>query len=218
MPQLFRRSAAVLVVLFMVLSASQASAALIAQISWQVTGGTFDFDGIMSPAKGAITGGSLLFMAPAGGIESTSASGYGGSWNVILSGLSGFFEMSLAPGSGFISITTTGFYGAFRGVPVAASGPNPTALVANQILSPTGGFYGYLTYNLSATGYRQGYVVGYTGNDGMLFTHSFTLGNEIRTVVPEPATATLLGLGLLVLGVVAAGGGTSAQLRRRGPA
>ena len=217
MPQLFRRSAAALAVLFMVLSASQASAALISRIVWQVDGGTFD--SVDSIAKGDITGGSLTFLTPGRSFSTYYTSTSGGTWNLVLSGPSGFFRMNLAPGTGYFYLYgAVSAYGNFSGTPAAASGPSAGALVANQVLF-TSGYYGYMFFTAFTDPFQYGFVYGYSGNDGNRFTHNFTLGNEVRvTVIPEPATGTLFGLGLVGLGVYAAGRGSSARLRRRGPA
>ena len=44
--------------------------------------------------------------------------------------------------------------------------------------------------------------------------HRAILGNEIRTVIPEPSTGGLLALGLGFLGVAGGSGGLAARARR----
>jgi hypothetical protein len=44
--------------------------------------------------------------------------------------------------------------------------------------------------------------------------HRFFVGNEVRTFVPEPATGTLVGLGLVLMGFVGGSRGAAARARR----
>ncbi len=45
--------------------------------------------------------------------------------------------------------------------------------------------------------------------------HVFTVGSEVRTFVPEPATGPLLGAGLGLLGLAGGGGRIAARRRSR---
>ena len=50
------------------------------------------------------------------------------------------------------------------------------------------------------------------------FVHMFVLGNEVQiTLIPEPTTGVLLGLGLVGLGVYGTGRGSWARLHRPRP-
>ncbi len=45
--------------------------------------------------------------------------------------------------------------------------------------------------------------------------HAFTVGSEVRTFAPEPATGPLLGAGLGLLGLARGGGRIAARRRSR---
>ncbi len=45
--------------------------------------------------------------------------------------------------------------------------------------------------------------------------HAFTVGSEVRTFAPEPATGPLLGAGLGLLGLAGGGGRIAARRRSR---
>jgi hypothetical protein len=94
--------------------------------------------------------------------------------------------------------------GAFTFIGQAASG---------VFAGPTVPTYSPISRYVSVvSGMGSGVVRGVSGDQGNLFYHPFSLGNEVRTVIPEPGTGTLFGLGLVGLGAAAT------RLRRRRPA
>ena len=198
----------------MTMMAGQAPAAQIAQISYSVTGGTFNRSGGI-----AITGGTLVYTPPGGSVSTPAYNVYGGVLQLSLTGtqfsvLSSFFSVSFAGNlSDFVraNFTTAGDFTVLAlrtqstGNPFGASGyPVPLPLIRAHLD----------LFDLEA-GVSFGTVTGSTLVGGS-FDHRFTIGSEVRTLVPEPGTATLLGLGLLGLGLVATSrGATSRALRRR---
>ncbi len=221
MPHLVTRSAAALAALFMLSSASQVSAAQITHISWDVTTGTFDGSLL---ATGPITGGSIDWTPPGGAVSTPVSKVYAGTWTLILTGPSGYFKLGGAPsppGSGYIYLSRPfSLTAALYAVPSPLSGPDPTGAAPIPSAYPYGsGFFDFTITPLSSTGTGFVSVFRSTGpGTPRLVTHYFELGNEVRTIVPEPATGTLLGLGLFGLGVAAAGRGARARWRRGSPA
>ena len=218
MAQLFTRSAAALAALFMVSWATQASAALISHISWDVTGGQFGFFSSGGLAVGPITMGSVDWTPPGGSVSTpVLCCGFsGGTWTLSLSGPSGFFRMGGGPGGSSLSVYANSFSAYLYGVPNPRSGPSLAALVPNA--ATFSGALGILSTGTVEFGKTypylsgEGYVIGYSGGvGGVTFTHKFILGNEVRTFVPEPNRGTLLSVGLVSLGVFAATRRTQAR-------
>ena len=67
-----------------------------------------------------------------------------------------------------------------------------------------------LHFRFPGTMYAESGFSQNAGSAAGRFLIGFTLGNEVRTLVPEPSTAALLGVGLLGLA-----GGAGRALRRR---
>lgn len=194
-------SAAFAVALFVSLAASPASAVQISQVSYEVTGGTFD--GALS--SGAITGGSAVWTVPGGyGVSTpvTTSGGYAGLLQVILTGPSGYFRATWDAFGLRINPTRFGASGASLTVGVRTG-------TGSDLVSVFVGGFGYES-PLSQSGLVRDYTRPYYAVDK--FGHSFEIGNEVRTIVPEPSTATLLGLGLIASAAV----GSCAARARRG--
>ena len=108
--------------------------------------------------------------------------------------------MLLAPGS-FVSVAFSFSGQAFSGNPFFPAPPGsglPTILLLARggfISGGTGDFF-----NIALAG------------AGGIASWNLILGNEVKTVVPEPATGSMLGLGLMGLA-----GAAAAARRRQGP-
>jgi hypothetical protein len=181
----------------------EANAGLI-QIQYDVTGGTFDGPS----SSGAITGGSLSFQALTTGSSPVS----GSSLNPVLTkltlmGTSGYFRF--AGGGTAVSkfATFTQFFASFtenRNNPMVVTGIGGLPVAA-------GNLFVSLTANTGvATSAAASGIIGMAN-----FDHRFTLGGESRTVVPEPASGLLLGMGLSALAVAGHRGRVRLQTRRR---
>ncbi len=179
-----------------------AEAAQITSFSYTVTGGAFFGPNLAGP----ITGGSMTYSAPPPFLStpgSCIAVGACGSIaSLILTGAAGTWSL-LAPLQGGIIVTGPGTasigFGVSLVVPATASAVfRSGGVTATVFLTRVAHFFGSTVYVTRAGG---------------PYYHTFTLGNEVRTVVPEPGTAALLGLGLL-LGL--AGGSRGLAARARG--
>ncbi len=185
------------VVFALALSAGQATAAQITRISYTVTGGLFSGPQSIGP----ISGGSLVYTAPAPYVSTPVYAGRGRSVSLFLTGPSGFFSIVFPSlPSSPIRVDLTASYAFFSG----------QALVGFQS--------GTKSYAAQRVGFDASYsLFDYDANvsdAGQLFVHDFTIGNEIRTLVPEPSIALLLGLGVLGLGLMASGLGAARSRRR----
>jgi hypothetical protein len=190
--------------------AAPAGAAQLAQIQWDVTGGTF---ASFFLANGPITSGTLTW-TPGGGVFSYSpgvdAVSTGGTFDLLLQG-TGQNQFSYVGNAGSLSRFGTGLLlGRFyNGLAFSKGNLHPTA-------EPTEGLYVRRWFGVYTGGTGFGRVEGYSGwkkgagyATHLPITHEFTLGNEVRTLVPEPGSGSLFGLGL------AAGLGTAAVRARR---
>ncbi len=202
---MFRCVLASLSLAALLVAAAPASAAIISQFTYDITGGSVSNTtlGTLLPVSGTLTvtpltpvttgptkflgqaqislnlttsGGATLTFGPLGGLTIFAASA-----NQLILDLTGAYPNS-APGM------TNGSAFVWNGIPAV------NALSAQ----PFGAVF-----------FAQGMA-------GTTFTRTFnlTLGNEVRTVVPEAGTAALIGLGLLVL-VSGAGGRHAANGARR---
>ncbi len=199
------------------LIASPVSAVNISQITWDVTGGAF----VGPSSSGPVTGGTLTFL-PAGGVVATpvvSVNHQGHGFALSLTGPSGSFQMNF-PATIFTAnvdhicnLSLSGFSGFAHPSPyvtfstwVTSGGTAVSALGGQLYFYLAGGvgsgsvfpaIYNYISISSYSTAFAS---------------HTFTLGNEVRTVVPEPGTGLLLYLGLLGTAVV---GHTAARRGRK---
>jgi hypothetical protein len=199
-------------VLMFTLVAGPAGAASITQIQWDVTGGTFGGPN----SSGAISGGTLTFI-PAGGVITTpvtSVNHAGHTFQLNLTGPSGSFQMyfpatahsygrdhlydlSLSAFSAFAHpapYITASAWVVSGGASVSVPGAYFYVAVAGGLGS--GSVFPAIYNYISSGSYSTFYA-----------SHIFTLGNEVRTDVPEPTTGLLLYAG--IFGVIAAGGTTA---------
>jgi hypothetical protein len=164
------------------------------RIRYSVTGGAFD-----GPySSGSITGGKIALLA----LTANPYTGFAPALvtALTLSGPAGFFKLegpfSGATGSALFTPSFVGLFG-HRSLPQIRSGGNAMVAASQDAMIE------------ASVGYGVGMLSGRVGSTGPYFTHSFSIGNEVRTA-PEPATGLVLGLGLGVLGLA------SPLLRRRG--
>ena len=167
--------------------APPAAAAPLLSVSYTVTGGLFNGPGL----AGAITGGSVVYAAPSpflatpqscttigacGSIVTLQLLGPAGGWTLLspVQVIMIITGPTLAFGftSGFPNTATVAFH---SGISAIYSRPLTTMIFANNT--------GYIRAGVAAT-----------------YKHIIFIGNEVRTFVPEPMTATLLGLGLALFG------------------
>lgn len=167
-----------------------ATAAQITQIQYDVTSGTYSGPQL----SGAITGGSVTVTFPSGPV-STPGNVSSIALAVSLSGAAGAFQLAITPtglSGGFAGNPFNAFfYYLISASPVGLSGASPVASVTNGSLDYRVGTY--------ASPYKSTVFLKGLTTQGGSFHHVFFIGNEVRTVVPEPTTGTLLGLGLLGL-------------------
>jgi hypothetical protein len=186
-----------------------ATAAQVTQIEWQITGGTF-FNGSLS----TVTSGAIVYTHHNVVGTATQSNITNGNWTITATGPSGSLSAVLNQPS-----LVMGYWTIYpvQNVLIGAS-------TAPRWSSPTGHTNGYairdITFNLRSkiVGSSPFELMGrFQTDSGALnhFTHSFTLGSEVRTIVPEPGTASLLALGLLGLGCVAGGRATAIRALRR---
>ncbi len=177
------------------LTSGAARAAPLTSVSYSVTGGSFN--GLFS--SGPITSGALTFtpMPPV----STPFSAYEpGTWNLALLGPSGSFQVTLV-GSAFVfsPAHTFDIYGFGPFQPIGAVVSNGNSVTA---------YWTFFTFAAPTRGYSTNVVRGSIPccdpcpDCGTPVTHGFTVGNEVRTFLPEPTTGALLGLGLVLVGFV----------------
>jgi len=205
--------------------AQSASAAAISKFSYTVTGGSF-----YGFSVGPITGGTASF-TPTTPVLSSADATIPGTIKLTLTGPSGFFQLlpfdALRPPS-FVGARWCGA-GTLFCLGLHASRATIRAISVSHVFSPVGGGTG----SSARARFRYDPVFPTAGH-GEVFApwgggcvvggghsrtacpeplrHTFAIGNEVRTVVPEPTTATLLGVGLLAL---ALGGGGAAGARRQ---
>jgi hypothetical protein len=191
------------------LGAGAASAAPVSSISWTVTGGNFN-----GPASfGPIAGGSVVY-TPAGGSISTPAFSVNpaGSLAIKLTGMSGIFAATINTPLSGVTISSKAVYitplfwdYTLNPLPTNYSGMYSLTRAAARVFALLGSGTGSVFGNAFATT---------TMGTAAYFMHNFTIGNEVKTIIPEPATGSLLGLGLLTLGVIGTRGRGAAARRR----
>lgn len=181
---------------FLTLLAAPTQAAQIVAVSYTVTGGTFSGPNL----SGDITGGSVTYNAPPPFLStSTRCFGLGDCGSIVslvLTGPAGTWSLLAPLQVATASIYPTVFHGGFtRGFynqnKQAANFQSGASVLSGAIISTA---FARATYSNNIGAIR------YSGTSpGM--NHAFTIGNEIRTVVPEPepGIAALVSLGLLGL-------------------
>jgi len=195
---MYRRSCFIhtMAAIFMIAGmAGSASAAQISQVTWDVTGGSID--GFWF--GGDITGGSVVWTAPTASGISTPNTFFGGTGTLQIDLYTDYNTLRA------VGISVTGLTvspGAFFASFSLGSGSALTSVTASM-----SDFFGFLRY-VAASGYGTG--SGTTYSTGYLYA-MFTLGNEVRTVVPggnggppvgavpEPSAALAFGVGFTLI-------------------
>jgi len=187
--------------------AAPAVAAPISQITWDVVGGSFSSSAL---ANGPVTGGTVVWTPGAGTADTASAAFHPGTFNFLATAAGGLQHFSLPAAYGSVYLAPGSYVGVFssffHGQAASAGGLFP---------APPGGGFPTL-----ASIIRTIFITGGTGTASFLHVSGFSaqtanhyllLGNEVKTFVPEPATGSLLGLGLIGLA------GFTAAARRQLP-
>jgi hypothetical protein len=196
----------ILSAVFALATAGQAFAAEISQFSWSVTGGTFGGSG-GNFATGAITSGSVVYTPPGGSVATPAGLITGGSAAISLVGTLGSFSAVVNAGGAGASIGAPSMF-LFTSFPIDTAVPGFSAGTAGSGSINSAWVFGG---GCGISGFIC--VQGYNSMSAS-FVHRLQLGVEVRTVVPEPATGTMLGLGLLGIGMATRARGAAARWRR----
>ncbi len=183
-----------------------ARAAPMLSVSFEVAGGSFN-----GPwSSGAVTSGAFSFTPT----TPTSAPFIGpGVWNVSLLGASGSFQAAFSAVARVYSYGMAPLYPAFYGIGQVIGAVKTNGIEYTDF--PNG-----VRFNIdgSVLAWNIGALVDAPGPcpdcSVTLFVHDFTVGNELRTFVPEPDTGALVGLGLVLIGFVGASRGAAPRNRR----
>jgi hypothetical protein len=188
-----------------VVTSDTASAAPLKNVSYEVTGGTFN--GLYS--SGAIVSGTVTY-TPTVPTSTPFTTYEPGNWNLALSGPSGTFQVTFVA-SALVFSPANSFV-----IYAAAAVPTHGPVLSNGYLLPHEGVR-FFTFG------GPGYSIIIRGSIpccapcpdcGTPIGHGFEVGNEVRTFVPEPATGTLVGLGLVLMGFVGGSRAAAARARR----
>ncbi|MBW2244421.1 MAG: hypothetical protein JRH01_20745, partial [Deltaproteobacteria bacterium] len=158
-----------------------ASAAQISQISWDVTGGFFN-----AGFPGAVTGGTLVWTPVAGTVDTGVSGTHIGFFNLLATGLStSLFHLSIPNASGYVFLAPGSSVSAFFSFGGQAYSGNGAAFPGSG--APT-----------IVPLVRSGFIGGGSGSfvnialaGGGPASWNIILGNEVKTVVPEPATGSM---------------------------
>jgi hypothetical protein len=187
-----------------------ASAAPLLSVSYEVTGGSFSGDW----SSGAITSGTLAYSPTVPTSTPFTASG---EWILSLNGPSGSFRVTfLASARVYADEMIPVRYYTY---PSDAWGQVVGPVYSNgQLLVPAPGG---VDFDLRGGAGPPGPTTWVGAQTRVppdfwttLFFHRFTVGTEVRTFVPEPATGTLVGLGLVFMGFVGGSRRAAAHARR----
>ena len=155
----------------------KAVAAPLTSISWTVTDGTFFADGALGTTA-PITGGSVVW-TPASIVSTPTILPY-------QTPIPGSLHMTLHTAANSVAFTFRSLIGTITPLYAVLGGPFPV---------PDHGVFAIVNY---FDMYQRAYVSFLSGTTIGDY-HVAILGQEVRTVVPEPSSAALVGLGLLVL-------------------
>ena len=169
----------------------KAAASPVTTISWAVTGGYLFKNGALGTTA-EITGGSAVW-TPGSTVFTPT---------VMPSQVSGSLLITLQAAGTSIVFTFQRLIGTLTPLYAVLGGPFPI---------PEPGTFGSINYSASL----QSVYVFFLNGTSTVDYHSATLGQEVRTAtaVPEPSSAALVGLGLVVLAGTARAG--ARVLRRR---
>jgi hypothetical protein len=204
------------------MASAAASAAPLVSVSYDVTGGAFHGPS----SSGAITGGSVIFTPV---VPTTTPFTAPGVWSVSLTGASGFVHISsvhsllvLPLGAGTPAVYRASFWPQYllsfssNGLVLPASYGVPRFSLRQTIYTPV--WYG--AWGVTAAGPPDTGTCPAPpccpdcGGPEPGVEHRFYVGNEVRTYIPEPATGTLVGLGLVLMAFAGGSRGAAARARR----